>query len=49
MNLTVLTPPIAFLILLAAAGLLSTGLRRLSIRSGRLTEPYSCGEEWPAT
>jgi NADH-quinone oxidoreductase subunit A len=40
-----LQPPLAFLIMLGACGLLLAGMRRLSGGRQRLTEPYACGEE----
>jgi NADH:ubiquinone oxidoreductase subunit 3 (subunit A) len=47
---SVLTPPLAFLILLAAAAGLSFGLSRLSFKkrtgNGGLA-PYACGEDIP--
>ena len=49
--MSVLMPPLAFLILLAAAVGLSFGLSRLSFKKrvgdGGL-EPYACGEELPS-
>jgi NADH-quinone oxidoreductase subunit A len=50
MDINLLMPPIAFVIVLAAAGLLSFGMSRLSIRqrAGQEgMEPYSCGENIP--
>jgi NADH-quinone oxidoreductase subunit A len=48
-KLSILAPPIAFFIMLAAVGLLSFGLSRLSAdRTGkRKTGPYACGELIP--
>ena len=44
-------PPVAFIVLLGAVGLLSVALRRLSFRRARqphgTTEPYACGENIP--
>jgi NADH-quinone oxidoreductase subunit A len=45
MEISLLQPPFAFIILLAASGLLLAGLRRFSSGRQRLTEPYACGEE----
>jgi hypothetical protein len=46
MEIRLLQPPVAFVILLAAAGLLLLAMGRLSLqRRARLTEPYACGEE----
>ena len=48
-DLSILAPPIAFFVMLAAVGLLSFGMSRLSAnRSGkRKTGPYACGELIP--
>ena len=48
-DLSVLAPPIAFAILLAAVGLLSLGMSRLSAnrKGNRQTGPYACGEDLP--
>jgi NADH:ubiquinone oxidoreductase subunit 3 (subunit A) len=47
--MTILSPPIAFLIVLAAAIVLLTGLKRLAFtRSSHpdgLVKPYACGED----
>jgi len=46
-----LVPPIAFFILLAAAGLLYWGLGRLAPKKraqGEGLEPYACGEDIPS-
>ena len=46
-----LAPPIAFVVVLAAAMLLSWGMSRLSFRRARqapgTAEPYACGEDIP--
>ena len=49
-TISLLLPPIAFVIVLAAAGLLSFAMSRLSIRqrAGQEgLEPYACGEDIP--
>ena len=48
MEIRLLQPPLAFLILLAASALLFAGLRHFSAGRKRLTEPYACGEELPS-
>jgi NADH-quinone oxidoreductase subunit A len=45
-SISILTPPIAFAVVLAACGALSLGLGRLSpARTARESEPYACGED----
>ena len=49
-NVSLLSPPIAFLILLAAGGLLYWGMGRLAPKkrgAGQGLKPYACGEEGP--
>ena len=46
MEIRLLQPPLAFLILLAASALLLLAMGRLGLRRRRrLTDPYACGEE----
>ncbi len=49
--MSLLLPPIAFLIVFAAALLLSAGFKQLSLREAgpqKGVEPYSCGEVLPS-
>jgi hypothetical protein len=45
MEMNLMLPPVAFVILLGASALLLAGMKRLSSGRRRLTEPYACGEE----
>jgi len=51
-EISLLSPPLAFLIILAAAAALSFGLSRLGIKRRTLAdssgEPYACGEDLPS-
>ncbi len=51
-EISLLSPPLAFLIVLAAAAALSFGLSRLSFKRRALAdasgEPYACGEDLPS-
>ena len=49
MNISLLSPPIAFVIVLAAVWVFSFGLSRLSLigTGAKGLEPYACGEDVP--
>jgi NADH:ubiquinone oxidoreductase subunit 3 (subunit A) len=50
-DLTLLSPPIAFVILLLVAGLLYWAMGRLAPKKrskGEGLEPYACGEDFPS-